>query len=166
MSEWESRLLATVAIAMVANVANPRGLLWLSLGALDYLLTSWWHDEGLPLHPLFTAVVDFAVCLSIYLVCRWRGGYRWELSLFLAFQLAVLGDFAAQAGLVSSSDYALWLEIANWLALAVLIVAGTTRLMDVLASHSPGWHPLHSLVRSISARFTIDPWYRLRWAPA
>ncbi len=164
MSVWESRLLATVAIAMVANVANPRGLLWLLLGSVDYVVTTWWYRQGYPLHPLFTALVDFSVCLSIYLWVRWRGGFLWELPLFAVFQLAVLADFSAQAELVQPNAYALWLELANWFALAVLILAGTTRIMDALASGELHWHPLSSVVRSISTPFTIDPWYHLKWS--
>lgn len=142
MSPFELALLCGVVVAAIINAGVQRVYLWIAAGVFDYLVTSLWSDLGLPMHAFFTAMVDAGVCSAIYLVCKYRGGHVWELPLFSAFQLSVLVGFLKIAEVPTDYQYALSLELCNWLALFSLIGAGTLRLanveMDDLGSNGSG----------------------------
>lgn len=166
MSYWEKWLLTGVVLAALVSYNRPRALLWLTLGAADYLFTSAWADLGYPLHPFITAMTDAAVCIVIYIVCKSQGGQRWELGVYAAFWLSAGVGFLKLSGYLDTGNasatlYPLLLEAANWLAILSVFASGTLRLVDVWASHLDGsGHnrgSLHRLVRAIYAPSRISP---------
>lgn len=165
MSEWESYLLAALVAAALLNLGNYRAWLWLLVGATNYVLTSAYYDAGLPMHPMVTALADASTCLAIYFVCKWFGGQRWELPLFTIFQASVLVSFVQIFRGEMDYAYALLLEVCNWLALATIIAAGTTRLLDVALARDDKrggrWRRLHAARTSAFAPATMDTWW---WA--
>lgn len=172
MSQWEQALLITLIVAALVNIFNRRGLLWLCFGAVDYILSSYYYETGLPLHPLVTAMIDASVCVSIFAVCHRWGGHKWELPLFTAFQCSVLVSFVQLFRGPDDYAYALLLELVNWAALIIIISAGTTRLADVvverMASRPHRWTGLHRAYKNTFAPAHIDAWWwaRRRARPA
>lgn len=166
MSAFETALLCGVIVAALVSYNRPRALLWLALGAADYLFTSAWADLRFSLHPFITAMTDATVCIVIYVVCKWRGGQRWELGVYAAFWLSVGVGFLKLSGYLDTGNasatlYPLLLEAANWLAILSIFASGTLRLVDVWvfnldgAGHNRGF--LHRLVNSVYAPSRISP---------
>lgn len=165
MSFWEKWLAGGVIVAAAVSWGNPRAWLWLALGVADYLITSAWSDLGLPAHPFFTAMVDASVCVAIYQVCHRRGGAGWELGVYTAFWVSVWVGLFRLLGNVSATQYALLLELANWLAILTIIGSGTIRLADAVAiglgRDRYRSSRLHRIVDSAFAPARIGPWW---WA--
>lgn len=158
MSPFELALLCGLAAAVIVSLNNARALLWLLVGTADYLITSAYADAGLPLHPFFTALVDASVCILIYIVCRFRGGQKWELPLYSAFQLSVLFSLIRLCDLSTAYQYATSLEIANWLMLSVIFGTGIMRLADVILGDGH-WRGLHRLVHLIGAPAKVNTFW-------
>lgn len=116
-----------VALAIGAVIAGalawevPRAVLWISLGALSFLASSWWHDAGWPYGAAFGAATNIGICFLIYALAE----LRWELRVWNCFHLMIVIDLLNLTGVVKSHyDYAVALELANWLALLVIGAAG------------------------------------------
>lgn len=164
MSDFEKALLATLLLAALVNFNHPRALMWLAAGACSYIISSLYYETGAPLHPFVTALCDATVCLLIYSYSVRYGGVKWELPLFLVFQLSVLISFVQLFRVEADYVYALSLELVNWAALFIIIGAGTMRLADVYWSMGGGLDHsshLHRLVHSVSAPQKLDWWARI-----
>lgn len=162
MSPFEAALLATAVVAGLINFNHLRALAWLTAGIVNYLVTSAYFDGGFPLHPFFTACADATVCLLIF----FHGRVRWELPLFTVFQFSVMVSFTKLIGLPDDYLYALLLELVNWVALFILIGAGTARLADaIMGEHGRRARGdyLRRLVHSVSAPAKVDTWWWARW---
>lgn len=177
MSYWERMLFGTLVVAAMINVGNWRAWLWLLVGASSYILSTAYARAELPLHPFVAALCDIATCILIYRFAR----EKWELPLFTAFQISVLVNFAMLVFLVAlrvtgvprgniDTPYAVLLESVNWVALAIIIGAGTARLADVIASglghgSSPGGGGhLHWVVHYVFAPTRPDwLWWARGW---
>lgn len=110
---------AIVAGALAWNV--PRAVLWISMGALSFLASSWWHDAGFPYGAAFGAATNIGICFLIYA----HAELRWELRVWNCFHLMIVLDLLNLLGLIRSHyDFAVALEIANWLALLIIGAVG------------------------------------------
>lgn len=159
MSFFERLLLAALLFAAILNIGNWRALAWLAAGLASYAVSTAYYRAGLPLHPFVAALCDATVCLLIYRF----GGAKWELPLFLVFQLSVLINFVQITRGFPTYTYALSLELINWAALLIIIGAGTARLADVVVDQmgsglDRGSH-LHRLVSFIYAPAKIHTWW-------
>ena len=123
MHWYQTALAIGAVIACVVAWNVPRAVIWVALGALSFVVSSWWHDAGLPYGAAFGAATNVAICLLIYAIAE----LRWELRLWNCFHLMIVLDLLSLTGVVKSHyDFAVALELANWLALLVVIVTGIT----------------------------------------
>jgi hypothetical protein len=125
MDDWYLWALAGGAVIAAALAWNvPRAVLWIALGALSFVASSWWSDAGLPYGAIFGAATNFAICFALYAAAQ----LKWELRLWNCFHLMIVIDLLYLSGLIKSHyDFAVGLEVANWLA---LLVVGTVGLME------------------------------------
>lgn len=135
MHWYQGVLLAGAVIATVLAWNVPRAVLWIALGALSFITSSWWHDAGLPYGAAFGGATNFAICLALY---AWAQ-QRWELRVWNCYHLMLLIDILYLMGFIRSHyDFAVALEIANWLALLVIGAAGIAER----AGHGMAFRPL------------------------
>lgn len=121
MHWYQSLLLAGAVIAGYLAWNVPRAILWISLGALSFVASSWWHDAGLPYGAAFGAATNVFICFMLYAYAQ----YRFEMRIWNCFHLMLVIDILYLAGVVKSHyDFAVALELANWLALFVIGAAG------------------------------------------
>lgn len=159
-------------MALLVSWVKPRAFLWLTLGLLDYILTT--ALANLTLHPFISALTDAAVCVSIFFTCKYLGGHRWELPVFTGFQFMVIANlsymvavaFAKGEGKVvpDTADYVyeILLEGGNWIVLLTIISVGTSGMVDaVLDSYHTRLRNLHRFVRYASAPAKV---HTLWWA--
>lgn len=119
MDRWQLLLLfLAMAVATTsAAVRNWRGVTWVVVGAANFVITAAYEAWGLPYHPFVTGLFDASVCVAIYFF----GVFRWELALFLVYQLSVLVGILSLAGLTGDHYwYIVALEFCNYLALIVI----------------------------------------------
>lgn len=145
MSEWQfALLLGAVAVATFAAPRNPRGVIWVVVGAASFALTTAYQRAGLPYHPAFTAFCDTAVCCAIYVFAR----YRWEAWLFACFMAMVV---AGTIHFIAYKDnhylYIVLLEVCNWAALFVVFVATVGEI--VVDGDLARWAPRSRLRRAV-----------------
>lgn len=159
MSVFELALLIGCVVAALVNRGEPRVLLWIGAGIADYVASSIYYAGGWPYHPFATALMDAAVCLSIYAFAA----TRWELLLFNVFQGSVLVSILMLANLVPDAyAYALLLELCNWAALLVMI--GTGVLKAIGNARLSGWlvgPPLRRAVRYVREDRPEAPFHKV-----
>lgn len=110
---------AVIACALAWDV--PRAVMWISLGALSFVASSWWHDVGLPYGAAFGAGTNIGICFLLYAYAE----LRWEMRLWNVFHLMIVIDLLNLFGVVRSHyDYAVALELANWMALLLIGATG------------------------------------------
>lgn len=147
---------AAGAAALAWNV--PRAVLWISLGALSFVSSSWWHEAGLPYGAAFGAATNLAVCYAIYALAK----LRYELRVWNAFHLMILIDILWMAGMIKSHyNFAVALEVANWLGILVIGATGILeRAGDGIAAHRSytGW--LGAIHRSLFEERKHPPFWR------
>jgi hypothetical protein len=164
MSYWEGWLLTGVVVAALVSWGNWRAWAWLALGVFDYLITSAWADAGLPMHSLFSGIVDFNVCFIIVYVCELRGGQFWEVLFFFGIALCFLANFAEMivtGGNALGTLYRLSLEGGNWIAILSVAGSGTLRWADALdpgvGRHLGYDSRLHRLVEALYTPALVRP---------
>lgn len=127
MTPFELALLVGVLAAAAACRFKDRPLLWLTVGVVNYVITSAYYALGLPYHAFFTAMADSAVCLSIY----FGGKYHWEMGLYRVYQFSVAISILRLSTLIDDAYfYALLLEACNWLAIFVIIGKGIAERLE------------------------------------
>lgn len=110
-----------VALILAWNV--PRAPLWLMLGALSFGSSYLYHIAELPYPAAFGAATNLAVCFALYALAQ----QKWELRVWNCFHLMIVIDLLYLSGAITSRyDFAVGLEIANWLALLIIGAAGVT----------------------------------------
>lgn len=119
---WYIALLAIFAIAVTVLAWRvPRAAMWVGLGALSFCASGWWHDSGLPYGAAFGAFTDIAVVFALYAYAR----LLYELVFWGCFILMMLIDLLLLTHVINSHwDFAVGLEVANWLALLSIGLAG------------------------------------------
>ncbi len=140
MLEWyHTALVVGACIAAILAWNVPRANLWLGLGALSFVVSSWWHTAGLPYGPAFGAATNLAICAALY---AWAER-RYELRIWNAFHLMIVIDILRMTGFIKSHyDFAVALEVANWLGILVVGATGILeRAGDGIAAHrsDAGW---------------------------
>lgn len=158
MHWYQSILLAGAVIAAALAWNVPRAVLWISLGALSFLASSWWHDAGFPYGAAFGASTNLAVCYVIYALAQ----LRYELRVWNSFHLMIVLDLLYMSGVIETHyTFAVSLELANWLA---LVIIGTTGILERVRygrrdiPWRPGW--LHNLHRALFAERKRPPFWR------
>jgi hypothetical protein len=121
---------AVVATALAWRV--PRAVLWIGLGALSFMASSIWNDWHLPYPAAFGAFADLAVCFALYAQAQ----LKWEMRVWNCFHLMIVIELLYLSGWIYSHyDYALALELANWLALLIISSAGVAER----TGYGPAW---------------------------
>lgn len=154
MDAWYLQALAGAAV-VVALIAwrVPRAVLWIGLLALSFILSSIWHDFGLPYAALFGASTNLAVCFALYSLAQ----LRWEMRVWNCIHAMIIIDLLYYRGyIVNHADFAIGLELANWLALAIV---GATGMMERF-----GWNDAWRI--DFSRRFSWTRFvYNRIWVP-
>ena len=121
MPWYDAALLAGAVVAMSLSWKLPRASLWIILGALSFFLSYQWHVAGWPYPAVFGASTNLAVCFAIYA----KAQLKYEMRVWNCFHLMIVIDLLYLSGWISSRyDYAVGLELANWLGIFVIGVAG------------------------------------------
>lgn len=157
MDVFQGALLAAAIAAALLSWNNPRGLAWIAVAAVDFVLCAFYQaaEPAVLPYPMFTGLVDATVCLVLYLV----GRFRWEMWLFRIFQLSVLFSVLRLFGIIETTYlYVAMLELANWLAL--LVIGGTSLLRHVngmgLLGFASRWR-VHRLNRAFFSKRAHPP---------
>lgn len=153
MDAYQSALMfAAVMMASLCICArNWRGMLWIGIGVLNFIITAYYEHLGYQQHPVFTAFADGVVCLSIFMI----GKYKWELLLYLVYQGSVLVSILQFLGLTAGHySYIVALEFCNYLALAV-IGMWSSALMVGDGTSAP-WSPRGVVYRFIYSLFSAE----------
>ena len=162
MSEVDAVFAIALCFALAFSVGHRRAWGWLLSAAASYIVSTIYWRSGQPYGAFIAGMCDALVCLAVYFFAA----LKWEMAVYRLFQLAVgvnfyylgvtLGIFPS----LSHNDYAVILEIINWLAL--LLIGGSGALQVAGATDAPDavsrpWYSVHRLVLSL---------YGTRKAPA
>lgn len=122
LEDWYLWLLAAFALIFtVLSWRVPRAPLWIGMGALSFLSSSWWHDAGLPYGSAFGACTNLAVIAALFAYAV----LLYELIFWVCFMVMLSIDAIYLLNLFPShSSFAIGLEIANWAALLSIGAAG------------------------------------------
>jgi hypothetical protein len=121
MHWYQAALLVGAAVTVVVAWNVPRAVFWVALGALSFVSSSWWHDAGLPYGAAFGALTNLAICLLLYAAAE----QRWEMRLWNVFHLMIVIDVLSITGAIGSHyQFAVALELANWLGLSIIFTTG------------------------------------------
>lgn len=157
MNQYEAALLImALATAFVAR-GLPRAWLWITVGAISFVVSATWWRLNLPYHPAATLICDAFVCLTVYSLAR----EEFEIWLFNLFRLSVLISLLKLFGVVQENwVYAAALECVNFAAL--LLLGGT----GILAGNANGGHTfgswfgnLRRVGLSLRAARRAPPWF-------
>ena len=121
---------ALTAAALAWRV--PRAPIWILAGAASFVASVAWHKANLPYPAVFGAFTNLAVCFALYAYAK----LKWEMRVWNCFHLMIVIDLLYLSGWIYSRyDYALALELANWLALLIIGTAGIAER----AGYGPAW---------------------------
>lgn len=159
MSEYQIALLIGAFVTALISWHLPRARLWITAGALSFVVSTAYARYGFPYPPAFTLACDAAVCLLVYA----RASEEWELRIYDAFRLSVLISLLRMLGLIETQWlYVVSLELCNWLAL--LVIGGTAILAGVAGGDS-SFRPWNSRLRraehSLRKRRASRPWHEI-----
>jgi len=157
MNQYEVALLIMALVTAFVARGLPRAWLWISVGALSFVVSATWWRLHLPYHPAATLVCDALVCLTIYSLAR----EEFEIWLFNLFRLSVLVSLLKLFGVIQENlIYAAALECVNFAAL--LLLGGT----GILAGTANGGHTFGSWIgsfrrlrRALRAARRSPPWF-------
>lgn len=172
MNIWNLSLLIGALIAAGFSIRNPRGLLWICAGAVDYLVSVLYWRTGLPYGEAVAGMCDAAVCLSIYLAYR----ETWELIVYRLFQVSLAVNIFFLAGnldlsftipftsvvlyvpRVDQDTYATVLELLNGLFLLLIGGMGVAEFVGapIAAAHRPAGR-LRGALRALRTPRTAPP---------
>ena len=123
-------------VAAALNYNQPRALIWIAVGALDFVLTAFYQLHAIPQlpHPFVTCLVDGTVVALISIF----GRLTWEIWVRRCFMLSMLMSilFLAHQGITTRYVYVTMLEVCNWLALLTIGGTGIMRLIDAGVDNS------------------------------
>jgi len=158
MHWYQAAILCGYLAAIVIAWRVPRAVLWCGLFVLSFITSSWWHDDGLPYGAAFGASTNVAIGLAIYALAE----RRYEMRLWNCLHLMIVVDILYLMGWVADhASFAFALELANWLAIAVVGVTGTLERagygMDT-GRHRHGF--ADSFRRALYAERRDPPWWQ------
>lgn len=138
---YQAALLIGAAVVAWISWRVPRAVFWVALGVLSGVASAYWHDAGLPHGAAFGAFTNLAICFLLYALAE----KRWEMRLWNVFHLMIVVDILYLAGAIRSHyQFAVALELANWLG---LVVIGSAGILDrsphagTLARRARDWAP-------------------------
>jgi hypothetical protein len=146
MDIYQTSLLIGACVVALLNYNQPRALLWILVGAADFLWTNFYsfhpyacvwvpyYETACLSYPFMTGMTDATVA-SVITTYRL---YTWERFVAFAFIGSVAISVAYLWGSIPDHTmYVTWLEIANWIALLFMGSVGIVRLIDdfVVGSH-------------------------------
>ena len=146
MSFFQIAMLCIVAAVAIVSHRHPRGLWWLAVLAVNYLVTSFNWRWGGPAPELVAGLCDAAVCVAIFFF----GRFIWEMRLWLTYLAALFVNFAyllhsvMGAGVISHDVYSSVLELLTVAALA--IIGGTSSFVASGATDGRAFHPWRSIL--------------------
>lgn len=116
--DWYFWALVVGAAATGLKARNiPRAQLWISLLAASFALSSLWHAAGWPHGPLFGVATNVIIAGLLYA----KAEHAWEFRVWNCLHLMITIEVLYIAGAIHSHfDYAVALELANWLALVFI----------------------------------------------
>lgn len=122
IDDWYLWALAAGAVVVAVLAWRvPRAPMWVGLGALSFLTSGWWHDAGLPYGAAYGAFTNFVIIAALYAYAI----TLYELTFMGCFIVMVAIDFLNLTNTFNSHhDFAVALELANWLALLSVGAAG------------------------------------------
>ena len=159
---WYWTALGAFALFVVAfSWKVPRAWLWIGLGAVSFVASSIWWDNGLPYGAWFGGITDLVICLLITETAR----YRWELWFSYAFGLMMLVDALNLMGAVPSHYvFAVTLELLNWAALFVIFITALLQWIgqDVVFSGWASHLGAGRLYRALHTKRRTPAWWRIK----
>ncbi len=151
MSFFQIAMMCIVAAVALVSYRHPRGLAWLAVLAVNYLVSSFNWNWGGPAPELVAGLCDAGVCVAIFFF----GRYVWEMRLWLTCLAALFVNFAyalhnlMSAGVLSHDVYASILELLMVASLS--IIGGSSAFVSSGATDGRSfhpWRPLRGLGRS------------------
>lgn len=134
-------MLCVVAGIAIVSRENPRGLAWIAVLTVNYLVSSFNWSLGGPTPELVAGLCDAAVCLLIY----FAGRYIWEMRLWLTCLTMLAVNFGyllhniLNAGVFSHDVYASVLEVLMVASLA--IIGGVSAFAEHGSTDGRSFHP-------------------------
>lgn len=121
MNWYHIALLVGALGALILAWDVPRATLWIMCGVASFVTSYFYHISELPYPAVFGAATNLAVCFAIYA----KAQLQYEMRVWNCFHLMIVIDLLYLSGWINSRyDFAVGLEIANWLALLIIGTAG------------------------------------------
>lgn len=157
----EFQLALTIGALVTAAISRrlPHAWLWISGGALSFIVSTAYGRYGLPYSPAFTLACDAALCLAVY----HKAVEAWELHFYNVFRASCLISLLYLFGFIGSHwTFVVALELCNWAAL--LLIGGTA----ILAGNAGGNHSIaswfgrvHSVRAALRSPRSESPWHKV-----
>lgn len=153
---------ALVVGAVVASLLSwniPRAQLWISMLAASFALSSIWHGVGLPYGAAFGVATNLIISALLY----WKADEEWEFRVWNCLHLMIVIDVLYMLGFIQSHfNYAVGLELANWLTLIVIGGRGASERVRGGHPARPDQHRRPSLLhRALYAKRTHPPFWEV-----
>jgi hypothetical protein len=151
MSFFQIAMLCVMGAVAIVGHRHPRGLAWLGLLAIGYLISSFNWRWGGPAPELVAGLGDAGICVAIFFF----GRYIWEMRLWLTCLMMLFVNFGyllhsvIGAGVIPHDVYSGVLELLMLVALA--IVGGQSAFVasgDINGRSFHPWRPLRGFSRS------------------
>jgi hypothetical protein len=122
LEEWYLWLLGFFAVVFTVLAWRvPRAPAWVAMGALSFLSSGWWHDAGFDYGEVYGAFTNFLIIAALFAY----GPLLYELVFMGCFIVMVVIDYLYLTNRFNSHhNFAIGLELANWLALLSIGAAG------------------------------------------
>ena len=151
MTEVDIGFLLGASLVALLSLRNPRGVLWVAVAALSYVVSALAWRLNWPYAAFTTGLCDAAVCLAVY----FGGKQRWELWVWRIYQVSVAASLIYLASSlrifsnIPHDVYSVVLEVCNW---AVLLVIGGTAILQLIGADDDvgitrSWRGVHRLGR-------------------
>jgi hypothetical protein len=141
MSFFQIAMLCVIAAVALVSFRHRRGLAWLAVLAVTYLISSFNWRVGGPAPELVAGLCDAVVCVAIFFF----GRYVWEMRLWLTCLTALFVNFAYAlhnlmgAGVFPHDVYASILELLMVASLS--IIGGSSAFVSTGATDGRSFHP-------------------------
>lgn len=158
MHWYQTAILCGYLAAIFIAWRVPRAVLWAGLLALSFVVSSWWHDAGLPYGAAFGASTNVAIGLLIYAIAE----KRYEMRIWNCLHLMIVIDILYLAGWIASHTFfAIALELANWLAILVIGAAGLLERAGYgMGTGRHRYHFVDSFRRALHSERRVPPWWQ------
>lgn len=155
MDGYQAALAIGAIITALLVRKDRKALLWVGLGAASFIITTFYARTGGWHPPFFNGLVDTSVAIAVFMLAR----RRWEIGLFVLYQLSVLVSFFTFVRVIDQhTTYVIALEIINWLALALILTMTRARgFTNGMATWWPARSHLRRAVLALSSARAPHP---------